>query len=145
GKAYYTRHGEQRHGAIFQAPIDIESGKLLEQPVKVWDGTGGIWPEGPHLYKVDGKYYLLISEGGTSYDHMITVARADSPMGPFVPHVQYPLLTHKDLPDHPIQAMEHADLVQTPEGDWWMVLLGIRPSTPRHHHIGRETFLAPVT
>jgi alpha-N-arabinofuranosidase len=145
GRVYYTRHGELRDGAIFQAGIDISTGKLLEAPRQIWRGTGGIWPEGPHLYKVDGTYYLMISEGGTSYDHMITVARSASPFGPFEAFENNPVLTHRDLPAHPIQATGHADLVQTQEGHWWMVLLGIRPSTERHHHIGRETFLAPVT
>lgn len=145
GRVYYTRHGEQRDGAIFQAEIDISTGKLLEEARQIWRGTGGIWPEGPHLYKLFGVYYLMISEGGTSYEHMITVARSPSPFGPFEAFENNPILTHRDLPDHPIQATGHADIVQTKEGNWWMVLLGIRPSTERHHHIGRETFLAPMT
>lgn len=145
GRVYYTRHGELRDGGIFQAEIEVQTGKLQQAPRQIWRGTGGIWPEGPHLYKVDGTYYLMISEGGTSYDHMITVARSASPFGPFEAFGNNPILTHRGLPDHPIQATGHADLVQTQDGDWWMVLLGIRPSTERHHHIGRETFLAPVT
>lgn len=145
GKVYYTRHGEQRHGAIFQAEIDIQTGKLAQPPRRIWGGTGGIWPEGPHLYKVDGTYYLLISEGGTSYEHKLTVARSPDPFGPFEPHPQNPILTHEHLPRLPIQAVGHADLLQTASGAYFMVLLGIRPSTERHHHIGRETFLAPVS
>ncbi len=145
GKVYYTRHGEGERGGIFQAEIDVETG-ALESPIrKIWSGTGGVWPEGPHLYKNDGTYYLLISEGGTSYEHKITVARSDKPFGPFQAYAGNPILTHEHLKDHPIQATGHGDLVQTKEGTWWMVLLGIRPSTPGHHHIGRETFLAPVT
>jgi xylan 1,4-beta-xylosidase len=144
GKVYYTRHGGQRNGAIYQAEIDIATGKLQAQPTKIWDGTGGIWPEGPHLYKVDGTYYLMISEGGTSYEHQVTVARSSSPWGPFEVNPKNPILTHVDRPKHPIQATGHAELLDTPNGQWWMVLLGIRPSTPRRHHIGRETFLAPV-
>ena len=145
GRVYYTRHGDGRHGAIYQAEIDIATGRLFDAPRKIWDGTGGIWPEGPHLYKVDGNYYLMISEGGTSYDHMVTVARSNSPWGPFEPNPRNPILTHSNRPEHPIQATGHADLLQSAQGRWWMVLLGIRPSTPRCHHIGRETFLAPVT
>ena len=144
GKVYYTRHGEGRNGAVFQAEIDITTGKLREAARPIWEGTGDIWPEGPHLYKIDGLYYLLLSEGGTSYGHKVTMARSDSPWGPFEAHPNNPILTHQHLPKHPIQATGHADLVQTQEGQWWMVLLGIRPSTPGHHHIGRETFLAPV-
>lgn len=143
-KVYYTRHGEGRNGAIFQAEIDIATGVLKAEPQRIWAGTGGIWPEGPHLYKQGGYYLLMISEGGTSYGHGITVARSRSPWGPFESNPNNPILTHSDKPERPIQATGHGDLVQTASGAWWMLLLGIRPSTPGYHHIGREVFLAPV-
>lgn len=143
GKVYFTRHGGGRNGGIYQAEIDIATGKLLQEPRLIWPGTGGIWPEGPHLYKVNGTYYLLISEGGTSYGHMLTVARSQSPWGPFEANPANPILTHRTRPELPLQAVGHADLVQTPGGAWWIALLGIRP-IERHHHIGRETLLAPV-
>ncbi|WP_212756627.1 glycoside hydrolase family 43 protein [Usitatibacter rugosus] len=144
GKVYYTRHGGGRNGGVYQAEIDLATGKLSEEPRLIWSGTGGIWPEGPHLYKVGGTYYLLISEGGTSYGHMLTVARSKSPWGPFEANPANPILTHKSQPELPLQAVGHADLVQTDAGTWWTVLLGIRP-VARNHHIGRETLLAPVT
>lgn len=103
-----------------------------------------MWAEGPHLYKINRTYYLMISEGGTSYDHMVTVARSDSPWGPFASYSGNPILTHRDRRDHPVQALGHADIVETPAG-WWMVCLGIRPQGGATHHLGRETFLAPVT
>jgi alpha-N-arabinofuranosidase len=143
GRAYYTRHGGGRNGGIYQSEIDVATGKLASEPRLVWSGTGGIWPEGPHLYKVDGTYYLLISEGGTSYQHSLTVARSKSPWGPFEADPANPILTHRDHPELPLQAVGHGDLVQTQEGAWWLVLLGIRP-LDRAHHIGRETLLAPV-
>jgi alpha-N-arabinofuranosidase len=144
GKVYYTRHGGGRHGGVYQAEIDVARGRLLGEPREIWRGTGDIWPEGPHLYKVHDHYYLLISEGGTSYGHMLTVARSRSPWGPFEPCPHNPIFTHRDRPDEPIQATGHADLVQTLEGHWFAVMLGIRPAGGRFHHLGRETFLAPV-
>jgi alpha-N-arabinofuranosidase len=147
GTVYYTRHGGGRNGGVYQARVDLKAGKLLEEPKLVWRGMGGIWPEGPHLYKRGGWYYLMIAEGGTSYDHRITMARSRSPWGPFEPHPDNPVLTHRNLPDHPLQALGHADLVTTPQGEWWATLLAIRPQAVaggRHHHIGRETLLAPV-
>ncbi len=144
GKVYYTRHEGQGDGYIAQKMLNLETGKLEGDLKKVWDGTGGIWAEGPHLYKIKGKYYLMISEGGTSYDHAVTIARSDSPWGPFEADPNNPILTHCNRPKHPIQALGHADLVETPDG-WWLVCLGIRPKGGRFHHIGRETFLAPVT
>jgi alpha-N-arabinofuranosidase len=144
GTAYYTRHEGMGDGYIGQAKINVQTGQLDGNLKEVWRGTGGVWPEGPHLYKINGKYYILVAEGGTSYGHMVTIARSDSPWGPFVPNPKNPILTHRDRPDSPIQALGHADLVETPEG-WWLVCLGIRPQGGKFHHLGRETYLAPVT
>lgn len=144
GKVYYTRQVDGERGYSGQQLLNLQTGKLEGQMKELWRGTGGVWPEGPHLYKVNGKYYLLISEGGTSYDHRLTVARSDSPWGPFEPNPKNPILTHRHLPNDPFQALGHGDLVETPDG-WWVVFLGFRPQEERHHHLGRETFLAPVT
>jgi xylan 1,4-beta-xylosidase len=143
GTVYYHRHEGGEHGGVALAMLDLETGKLTGPLKNIWTGTGGVWPEGPHLYKINGKYYLMISEGGTSYDHCVTIARSDSPWGPFESNPDNPILTHRNHPDNPIQATGHADLVETPDG-WWMVCLGIRPQGGRFHHIGRERFGAPV-
>lgn len=143
GKVYYTRHEGGSDGYIAQRFLNIEEGKLEGKLKEIWQGTGGIWPEGPHLYKINGKYYLMISEGGTSYGHMITIARSDSPWGPFEPNPENPILTHKDKEDHRFRALGHGDLVRTPDG-WWIVFLGMRPVEGRYSHLGREMFLAPV-
>jgi len=143
GKIYYTRHVGQADGYIAQTLLNIEEGKLEGELKKIWGGTGGIWPEGPHLYKINGKYYLMISEGGTSYGHMITIAKSDSPWGPFEPNPDNPILTHKDREGNQFRALGHGDLVETPDG-WWIVFLGIRPQGGHYNHLGREMFLAPV-
>ncbi|MBC7188391.1 MAG: family 43 glycosylhydrolase, partial [Calditrichaeota bacterium] len=140
---YCRQHGG-RHGHILQRTADLQAGTLEGQPRDLWAGTGGIWPEGPHLYRIHDMYYLMISEGGTSYDHCVTMARSDSPWGPFEPHPRNPILTHRHLPGHAIQGVGHADLVETPDG-WWLVCLGFRPQGGRFHHLGRETYLARVT
>ncbi len=144
GKVYLTSTGSAP--GIYASQIDVAKGKLLTAPRIVWKGTGGRYPEGPHLYKVAGRYYLMISEGGTEYGHMVTIARAASPWGPFEVCPRNPILTHRQTPlSEPIQATGHADLVQDGEGNWWMVFLGIRPQGGYYwHHLGRETFLAPV-
>jgi xylan 1,4-beta-xylosidase len=132
-------------GGSLQSRIDVSSGRLLSEPKVVWPGTGGQFPEGPHLYFREGWYYLLLSEGGTEYGHMITMARAKSPWGPFESCTRNPLLTHRSW-QSPIQAVGHADLVETAAGDWFAVCLGVRPNGyPPCYHLGRETFLCPVT
>ena len=75
---------------------------------------------------------------------METMQRSDSPWGPFVKSPVNPIVSHKDDPGNPFQAIGHADLVETPDG-WWLVCLGFRTKGGKYHHLGRETFLAPVT
>ncbi|MFF2485106.1 family 43 glycosylhydrolase [Microbacterium sp. NPDC058062] len=130
---------------IRQAPIDLATGRLLEPHYPVWQGSGMPAAEGPHLYKIDDLWYMLLAEGGTERGHCVTAARSSSPRGPFEPCPWNPVLTHRSTV-HPVQSVGHADLVQSPDGSWAIVYLGSRPrgSTPGFHVLGRETFLAGV-
>jgi hypothetical protein len=131
---------------IRQAPIDLDTGTLLEPHYPVWQGSGMPMAEGPHLYRIGDLWYLLLAEGGTERGHCVTVARASSPRGPFESYPLNPVFTHRSS-SHPVQNVGHADLVQTPSGEWAAVYLGARPrgSTPGFHVLGRETFLAGIT
>jgi len=144
GHVYFTRHSGLERGGAYQAELDLATGRLKHEPQLLWRGTGGVWPEGPHLYAIGGLYYLMLAEGGTSTNHAITIARSAAPFGPFEAYERNPILTHSNRPEEPIQATGHGDLVQAADGRWWMVLLGIRRWDGKHHHLGRETFLAPV-
>ena len=106
-----------------------------------------VWIEGPHLYKIDGRYFLMCAEGGTSDQHSEVVFRADSPMGEYKPWHRNPILTQRHLAadrPEPVTCTGHADLLQTPEGEWWGVFLGCRPVKGGFENLGRETFLLPV-
>ncbi|MER6069660.1 glycoside hydrolase family 43 protein [Streptomyces sp. NPDC001817] len=131
---------------VSQVRIDPTTGETLGEPYRIWSGTpGALAPEAPHLYRVGGYWYLMIAEGGTERGHGVSIARGLTPSGPFEPCPANPVLTHRSTA-RPIQNTGHADLVQAPDGSWWMVLLGVRPrgGTPGWHVLGRETFLAPV-
>ena len=81
----------------------------------------------------------------TAHDHAVTIARSETITGPYVGHLRNPILTHRHLGlDHPIVGTGHADLVETQHGDWWMVLLAMRPYDGYFYNLGRETFLVPV-
>lgn len=119
--------------------IDLKTGKKLTEEKKIWDGTGGIYPEGPHMYKKDSFYYLLISEGGTHSDHMITAARSKDIWGPYDSYENNPILTARGT-DNYIQYTGHTDFFQDQQGKWFGVCLGVR-LRDGHYIMGRETFL----
>ena len=81
---------------IWVQRLDLEQGCLTGESVKIWKGAmnGVIWPEGPHLYRKDGYYYLMIAEGGTGPDHSVTVARSREIFGPYEGNPDNPILTH---------------------------------------------------
>lgn len=122
--------------------IDLKTGEKLSEEKKIWDGTGGIYPEGPHLYKKDGLYYLLISEGGTHDGHMITVARSKDIWGPYESYEKNPILTAAGTDEY-IQYTGHCDMFQGQSGEWWGVCLGVRKDGGGRFIMGRETFLTP--
>jgi alpha-N-arabinofuranosidase len=138
--------GAPSESGIHLSKLDVATGRVLDGPRLVWKGTGGRYPEGPHLYHIHGRYYLVISEGGTEYGHMVTVARSASPWGPYEACPRNPVLTHRNTQmEQPIQGTGHPDLFQDGEGNWWLVFLAFRPAGGGYwHHLGRETFLAPV-
>ena len=135
------------YAGIGQVAIDTGTGQAIGEPRHIWSGTPGAQaPEAPHLYQLGDYWYLLIAEGGTERGHCVSVARGPAPGGPFEPCPGNPVLSHRST-SAPIQNTGHGDLVQAPDGSWWMVFLGTRPrgGTPGWHVLGRETFLAPVT
>ena len=142
GKCYFL----WKEGDIKICEIDVETGKQLGEIHHLGTGLGGRYPEGPHIYKKDGWYYLLLAEGGTEHGHHVNILRSKSLFGPYEPNPASPILSHFNMKmqNSPIQGLGHADLVQAPDGSWWMICLGYRTSGYLQHVMGRETMLAPV-
>lgn len=126
--------------------INPLTGEQTSPSKVIWSGTGGRYPEAPHIYKRAGWYYLVISEGGTEFGHSVTVARSRDIYGPYEVNPANPILTHFSQAgqNSPIQGVGHADLVEAHDGSWWLVCLAFRIQGGQHHVLGRETFLAPV-
>ena len=147
GTAHFISNARDRsvHKAGFlMGPIDLKTGAFLKTPAPLWGGIGQNAPEAPHIYKRGGWYYQLIAEGGTELNHMVTIARSRTLYGQYESCPHNPILTHRNQKGHPIQATGHADLIEDNEGYWWAVFLGYRQTHQYFHHLGRETFLAPV-
>ena len=135
-----------KEGDIKICEIDVETGKQLGDIHHLGTGLGGRYPEGPHIYKKDGYYYLLLAEGGTEHGHHVNILRSRSLFGPYESNPANPILSHfsMKMQNSPIQGLGHADLVQAPDSSWWMICLGYRTSGYLQHVMGRETMLAPV-
>jgi len=133
------------HRGIQQLRIDLETGRALEPARSIWSGTGLKFPEAPHLYEIDGTWYLMIAEGGTERGHGVSIARGPAPDGPFEGAPGNPFLSARST-SWPVQNAGHGDLVQTTDGGWAMVLLGMRArgATQAFSPMGRETFVTGV-
>ena len=153
GKCYYVGHGNlkgkqdwpDQQGAWLQE-LDIKQGKLIGQRKQLTYGhaNNAVWTEGPHLYKINGKYMLMVAEGGTGFNHATTVHHSDSIWGPYISDIVNPVLTHRNLgKDYPVHSIGHTDIIETQNGEWWGVMLGKR-FVDGYTLLARETFLCPL-
>ncbi|WP_158264132.1 glycoside hydrolase family 43 protein [Amycolatopsis sp. CA-126428] len=103
--------------------------------------------EGPNLYRRDGWYYLIFTEGDPPWNHGITVVRSRDIAGPYYPDPNGPLLTSRDNQGLALQKAGHGELVRTGSGEWYLVHIASRPITVagrRRCMLGRETCLQRV-
>jgi alpha-N-arabinofuranosidase len=145
GRTWFSRHAHGDRLGIVLREIDLSTGRFVGSEHRIWRGWEDDLCEAPHLYRIGGWYYLFAAEGGTLRSHMVTAGRSREVTGPYEPCPRNPILSHRSRVTEPIQQTGHADLVQAHDGSWWIVFLGIRQPNDLHHHLGRETFLAPVT
>ncbi len=127
---------------ILLQEYDADSGKLVGPITNIYEGTDRGLVEGPHIFRKNGYYYLTTAEGGTSYDHAVTMARSRNIEGPYETHPNKHLMTSKDAPDALVQKAGHGQYVETPEGDAYHTHLMGRPlpgNPGRFCTLGRET------
>ena len=114
-------------------------------PIKsIYDGTPRGLTEAPHLFKRNGYYYLTTAEGGTGYNHAVSLARSRDIWGPYENHPDHHVMCTADAPDHPIQRTGHGQYVETPDGQGFHTFLMGRPLPGRYCPMGRETGIERV-
>ncbi len=148
GKELYSGHR-----VIKVWEYDVEKDQVIAGTDKIIVDGGvdlakkPIWIEAPHIYKKNGKYFLMCAEGGTGDWHSEVIFISDSPKGPFVPAPSNPILTQRHFPKDRANKIDwagHADLVEGKDGKYYGVFLAIRPNDKDRVNIGRETFILPV-
>ena len=140
------RPGQNRFAGIVLQEYSPARQRLVGDRHVIFGGTAIGFTEGPHLYKRDGWYHLLTAEGGTGWGHAVTMARSRTLLGPYELHPDVHVLTARNRPDAPLQRTGHADLVDTPSGETYMVYLCGRPLGNRGRcTLGRETAIQRMT
>ena len=124
---------------------------VIGQTRKVYDGwkypadwaTEGFNLESPKLTRHRGYYYLTVAEGGTAgppTSHMVVSARARDPLGPYENSPYNPIVRTASAAEH-WWSRGHGTLVDTPEGDWWIVYHAYENG---YRTLGRRTLLQPI-
>jgi alpha-N-arabinofuranosidase len=158
GKAYIVHNDEpektlyEGHRCIKIWEYDVNIDNVIGEGKIIVDGgvdisQKPIWIEGPHLYKKNGRYYLMCAEGGTGDRHSEVIFVSDSPMGTYTPAEKNPILSQRYLPKdrkNKIDWTGHADLIESPDGKYYGVFLSVRPNEKDFVNTGRETFILPV-
>jgi len=141
----YRKKEDAQFTGILLTEIDADTLKPIAEPIKIFKGSERGLVEGPHLYKIDGYYYLITAEGGTSYAHAVTVARSRNIAGPYELHPNTHLISSKDAPEGYLQKAGHGSICKAPDGRWWAAFLCGRPlDDSMRCPLGRETAIAEV-
>jgi xylan 1,4-beta-xylosidase len=139
------RPGRNRFAGIVLQEYSPREQRLVGDRRVIFDGTAIGFTEAPHVYKRNGYYYLITAEGGTGWGHAVTMARSRSLPGPYELHPDTYALTARHRPDAALQRAGHADLVDTSDGQTYIVYLCGRPIPNRGRCVlGRETAIQPM-
>lgn len=136
--------GAKQFTGILMQEYDSSLKQLVGPVKKIFKGTNLRFVEGPHVIKKDGYYYLITAEGGTSYEHAITICRSLKIDGPYEVHPQNPLITSFQS-NVSLQKAGHGNIMQAPNKKWYLSHLCGRPlPNTKRCVLGRETALQEI-
>ncbi|GGJ22447.1 glycoside hydrolase 43 family protein [Paenarthrobacter histidinolovorans] len=104
--------------------------------------------EGPNLYFIDGRFYLMLAEGGTGQNHGIAMMRSNDLFGPYEPDPYGPVLTTRDDPTHVLQKAGHGEIAVAQDGALFLLHLASRwaeKDGKQYSILGRETCIQRIT
>ena len=140
------RPDRSRFGGIVLQEYSLSQRRLVGPVCRIFEGSELGLTEGPHLYRIGDYYYLLTAEGGTGYDHAVTLARSRSLQGPYEIHPDQHIVTSRYRPDYELQRVGHGDILETSDGGFYLTHLCSRPlHSIRRSPLGRETALRRLT
>lgn len=119
----YMYYGGWGHANVVKLNDDMTSLGTFADGSTYKEITPADYVEGSQMFKRDGMYYLMWSEGGwTGPDYSVSYAMSDSPTGPFVK-------IEKVLAQDPAVAKGsgHNSVVNVPGTDIWYIVYHRRP------------------
>lgn len=128
-----------RGASIFELSSDGK--KKISETRLLYYGNNKRAPEGPHIIKKDGYYYLFQAEGGTGVGHMITLSRSRELFGKYEPCPYNPIMTYREEKNPYIHRCGHGKPFMTKDGRWYIVYLCGRFLDGKYTVLGRETCL----
>ncbi|MBO6242763.1 MAG: glycoside hydrolase family 43 protein [Butyrivibrio sp.] len=152
-------------GRIVLQEYDSKAQRMIGEAKDIFKASD-IFLEGPHIFKRNGWYYLFCADTGTGELHGQSILRSRNIRGPYEMKKDkpekwekgeaYSIMTSRHNPDILLQKAGHCDMVETQEGEWYMVHLCGRPSDKRNpetverfknsrrYMLGRETAIQKV-
>lgn len=141
----YRKQGDKTFNGILLTELDPKTMKPISEPLNIFKGTERGLTEGPHIYKRNNYYYLVCAEGGTTYEHAVTVARSRNIEGPYEFHPNKHLATTWNDMKSPLQKVGHGSICEGPDGRWWLAFLCSRPLNQHMMcPLGRETGISEI-
>ena len=153
-----TREGYEKPGEICMVEYDPEKQEVMGHVKRIWrGGTDRGCIEAPHLTKRGEYYYIMCAEGGTGYNHCVTMGRSKNVWGPYEKDPMNPIVTSQPgesyerhdpdhlkpkyyNPDSILQKSGHGSYVELPNGETYLLHLCARPFAPELScTLGRET------
>ena len=143
----HREEGPRRFSGILMQEYSVRERQLVGPITKIFPGSDIGFTEAPHLYRRNGWYFLMTAEGGTSYNHAVTIARSREITGPYELPDHHPLLTAAgtNFDEVRIQKAGHGSFVEDGRGNWYLAHLCGRPlpGTDRCP-LGRETAIQEI-
>jgi xylan 1,4-beta-xylosidase len=140
-----SRPGGSRFSGIILVPLNEAGTEVAGRPTMLLQHPTLI--EGPKMLHYDGWYYLVLAQGGTGVEHGVLMARSRTLIGPYELDDR-PLLTSRDDRSLRLQKAGHAELIEAPDGRWFLSHLASRwldTAQGRQFPWGREVGIQEIT
>lgn len=124
----YVAHGQQK---LFITELNADALSVKTPAKEIYDNRSYPYLEGSHLYKINGKYYILGTTGGTQGRQVCL--RSDNIYGPYESKVVI-----NDDNTYPGNGLHQGGMVQLKDSSWWFIIMQDRGP------IGRTPNLEPV-